>query len=457
MRASIATSFLLLLHLAATHAPAAGATLPAFPGAEGFGAGASGGRGGDVYLVTNLNDDGPGSLRDAVSKGNRTVVFEVSGTIELKRRLQISVPNLTIAGQTAPGDGICLRGRELFIRDTSNVIVRFLRVRPGDEAKAELDAITIWNSGDIILDHCSMSWSTDSLNDVVKESGNVTVQWSILSEPLTKSVHGKGAHGYATGWDGRKRGGGSYHHNLVAHASSRAPRLGYYKEGRGRIDVRNNVIYHCGLSYGGEGDDFNFVANYYRPGPTALRRDKSLFRVSAATAKGYFAGNIYEGEDATNRDNRLAIVVEQPRPSTQPTTQPLVPVTQADVLVDRPFEMAPVKTEPAEVAYERVLTHAGAVLPKRDAVDARIVKDVRDRTGALINSPSDVGGWPELKSAPAPADRDRDGLPDAWEAARGLNPDDPSDQAKPSPNAGGYTNLEVYLNHLAAGAFDRRS
>jgi pectate lyase len=156
-------------------------TVRAFPGAEGFGAGASGGRGKHVAAVTNLNDDGPGSLRDALSAGDRTVVFRVSGTINLNSRLKLNHPNITIAGQTAPGDGICLRGHELFIADTENVIVRYLRLRPGDQAKVELDALTVWNAKDVIIDHCSLSWSTDSLNDVVKQSGNVTVQWCILS------------------------------------------------------------------------------------------------------------------------------------------------------------------------------------------------------------------------------------------------------------------------------------
>src|SRR5687767_7950836 len=209
--------------------------LPAFPGAEGFGANATGGRGKMVYAVTNLNDSGPGSLRDALSGGDRTVVFRVSGTINLESQLRLNKPNVTVAGQTAPGDGICLRGRELFIADTDNVIVRYLRLRPGDEQKAEHDALSIRNCRNVIIDHCSLSWSTDSLNDVTHTSGNVTVQWCILAEPLNKSVHAKGDHGYATGWDGRiingKGGGGSYHHNLLAHAFSRAPRIGYYKEG----------------------------------------------------------------------------------------------------------------------------------------------------------------------------------------------------------------------------------
>lgn len=432
--------------------------LPAFPGAEGFGAGASGGRGGEVYYVQNLNDDGPGSLRDAISKGNRTVLFRVSGTIELKSRLTLNQPNITIAGQTAPGDGICLRGHELFISNTSNVIVRFLRIRPGDEAGKEHDALTIWNSGDVIIDHCSMSWSTDSINDVVKESGNVTVQWSILSEPLCRSVHAKGSHGYATGWDGRKFGGFSGHHNLIAHAASRAPRVGYHKNGRGLIDIRNNVIYNSGPSYGGEGDDFNFVANYYRPGPKNFRPDGVLFHISASTARAYFADNVFEGKPQISKDNLSAVVMDEPvrmpipKPDggvsdAPPATQPAP--TLADCLRTEPVDVARVTTHKADEAYELVLEHAGAILPTRDSVDERIIKDVRDRTGGLINSQTDVGGWPELKSTAPPADSDNDGIPDAWESTHGLDPTDASDGARPAADAGGYTNLEIYLNHLA--------
>lgn len=439
----------------------------AFPGAEGYGADASGGRGGEVYEVTNLDDEGPGSFRDAVSQPNRIVVFRVSGIIDLKSRLQISASNLTIAGQTAPGDGICLRGQPLFLRDSNNVIVRYLRIRPGDIAKQEMDALTIWNCGNVIVDHCSMSWSTDSLNDVVKLSGNVTVQWSILSEPLCQSVHAKGSHGYATGWDGRVKGGASFHHNLIAHAASRAPRIGKNPTGRGLIDVRNNVIYNCGPSYGGEGDDFNFVNNYYRPGPIDFRPDRVIFHVSRGDARAYIAGNFYEGESAISNDNRQAVkfkaatAVYVPnqnhtaaaelatRPATAPATQPEDPGNAEQCLLSEPVTVIPVQTDTAEVAYQRVIDAAGAILPKRDAVDERIINDVKNRTGKLINTQDEVGGWPELKSAAAPADSDHDGMPDAWETAHGLNPTDPAD-GRQFGKGSTYTNVEVYLNELAA-------
>jgi pectate lyase len=423
-------------------------TLPAFPGAEGFGASATGGRGGDLYEVTNLNDAGPGSLRDAVSRGNRTVTFRVSGTIQLNKRLTLSEPNITLAGQTAPGDGICLREHELFIGNTQNIIVRFIRSRPGDEAKAEMDAVTIWNSKDVILDHCSMSWSTDSLNDVVKESGNVTVQWCLLAEPLNDSVHSKGSHGYATGWDGRTKGGGSFHHNLIAHAASRAPRIGYYKTGRGLIDCRNNVIYNSGASYGGETDDFNYVGNYYRPGPDTakLRQAGSIFDIWSADSRMFVDGNVYEGNEAVSADNRKGIIFKAGKNANGDE-----PKGDAQTcLVHQPFKVVPVRTDKADIAYQRVLESAGAILPQRDAVDQRIVKSVRDRTGGMVNSPAAVGGWPELQSAPAPTDSDHDGMPDEWEQSHKLDPNDSSDGKAISGS--GYSNLENYLNDLAAKA-----
>lgn len=430
------------------------AATPAFPGAEGFGASATGGRGKAVYIVTNLDDDGPGSLRDALSEGDRTVVFEVSGTIFLKSRLKLAHPNVTIAGQTAPGDGICLAGHELFITDTRNVIVRYLRLRPGDVERVEADALTIWNSQHVIIDHCSLSWSTDSLNDVVKGSGNVTVQWCILSEPLNQSVHVKGAHGYGTGWDGRilsqpdgtkTGGGGSYHHNLIAHAASRAPRIGYFNQGRGLIDTRNLVIYNSGASYGGETDDFNYVNNYYRPGPSSegQRTRGEIFSVWSDDSRMFHAGNVYEGVGEGAEDEPGFIAFKQGANANGAAKA--MPTAEVCV-VPEPFDVASVETQSAKEAYQLVLDRAGATLPKRDVVDLRIIQDVKDRTGRLINSQEDVGGWPELKSATAPVDSDRDGMPDEWERSQQLDPDDPADGA--TIGVEGYSNLERYLDSL---------
>ena len=412
-------------------------TPPGFPGAEGFGAAASGGRGCEVYEVTNLDDDGPGSLRDALSRGNRTVVFRVSGTIHLKSRLSVGGSNITVAGQTAPGDGICLRGRELMVSGVENVIIRFLRLRPGDEARAEHDALSIRNSRNVIVDHCSMSWSTDSINDVTHGSGNVTVQWCILSEPLNRSVHVKGAHGYGTGWGGHVNGGGSYHHNLIAHCESRAPRIGYMTGERGRVDCRNNVIYNTGAgsAYGGEGVDLNYIGNYHRPGP-ATAAPAVLFDVWSEDTRLYVAGNEIDGIEVATHDNRAGLRFRKGSPDL--------------CLVREPFDTPPVVTEPAGTAYLRVLASAGAVLPRRDDVDRRVVEDVRRKTGRIINSQDDVGGWPELKSTAAPPDADHDGMPDTWELERGLNPNDPADGRRTAPD--GYTHLEHYLNALAAAA-----
>jgi hypothetical protein len=295
-----------------------------------------------------------------------------------------------------------------------------------------------------------MSWSTDSLNDVTHGSGNVTVQWCILAEPLNSSVHVKGAHGYGTGWDGRiiddpaggkKGGGGTYHHNLIAHCASRAPRIGYYKEGRGLIDCRNNVIYNSGASYGGEGDDLNYVANLYVPGPSSAERRKpagNLFDVWRDDTRMYVADNAVDGMPQVAADNAAHVTFKKG--------------DAANVLVAKPFAAPPVETHSADDALlRRVLDSAGAIRPRRDAVDTRIVDDVQKRTGKIINSPADVGGWPELASVPPPADTDRDGMPDAWEVAHKLNPRDPADGPRITGDADGYTNLERYLNALADG------
>jgi pectate lyase len=424
---------------------AAAAPPPAFPGAEGFGAAATGGRGREVYYVTNLNDAGPGSLRDAVSRGNRTVLFKVSGTIDLESRLTIDKPNVTIAGQTAPGDGICLKDHELFIANTENVVVRFLRVRPGDLARKEHDALTIWNSRNVIIDHCSLSWSTDSVNDVVKGSHGVTVQWCILSEALDQSVHAKGSHGYATGW-----GHGSYHHNLLASCASRMPRLAALPT-RGLSDVRNNVIYNWGFgwAYGGEHADVNFVGNYFRAGP-ASQHNRVLFNPWDNNCRIYVAGNVLDGNAEVTADNRRGIVSE----GLVGKGEGITSIPLDGVILDHPFPAAaPVGTQPAAEALELVLAGAGATLPKRDAVDERVVRDVRDRTGRLVNSQAEVGGWPELTSAEPPADADADGMPDDWERARDLDPNDAADGRAVA--ADGYTNLEHYLNELAARAVER--
>lgn len=412
-----------------------GGFLPAFPGAEGYGATTPGGRGGELYVVTNLNDAGPGSFRDAISKPRRTIVFGVSGTIQLKRTIQIEEPYITVAGQTAPGDGICLRGYTLQIQ-THDVVVRHLRVRLGDETKQQNDAIGLLNGcRNIILDHCSATWSVDEGLSTSGEDKDITVQWCLIGNALNASLHSKGSHGY--GSLARANGPVSWYHNLWAHNHSRNPRLGdaYNKGSHPFFDVRYNVIYNPGEVASGLTQgvfNVNYVGNYVKFGPDT--KAKFVFDVGPpAQIRFHLAGNVLEGNAAATVDNRLFL-----DPADFKEDQKLATVEKAFASpVTRPYT--------AQEAYEAVLSSVGAVLPTRDAVDAAIVETVRTGTGKIINSQKDVGGWPELKSAAAPADGDRDGMPDAWERAHKLAADDPKD-AKVDSDKDGYTNLEEYLN-----------
>lgn len=476
-------SFFLLL-LATLH-PAL-AQQPAFPGAEGGGKYTSGGRGGTVYEVTNLNDAGAGSLRDAVSVGNRTIVFRVSGVIRLQSRLSIRQSNITIAGQTAPGDGICITGYTVNI-NASNIILRYLRCRLGDETLIEDDAMNGFASTiayqNIIIDHCSLSWSVDETGTFygVKD---FSLQWCILSESLYHSVHDKGDHGYAGIWGGQNA---SFHHNLLAHHTSRCPRFcGSRYTGRPdleTVDFRNNVIYNWGninSTYGGEGGNYNMVNNYYKAGPatpgnqsasstTNLRNrilnytsyyyatDSKIYPDTLFGGKFYINGNWVDGYPDVTADNWSRGVQRDS-------------YAKADSLIaaarqSAAFPFADVTTQPAQTAYQLVLDGAGAILPRRDPVDKRIANEARFgtatyegstyaaiiRTGishpsGIIDTQTDVGGLPAYNSTPAPADTDHDGMPDAWETANGLNPNDPTDRNTIAGD--GYTMLERYLNSI---------
>jgi pectate lyase len=415
----------------------------AFPGAEGFGQYSRGGRGGRVIKVTNLEDNGPGSLREAIAgRGPRTVVFEVSGIIDLQRDLDIRRGELTIAGQTAPGDGITLRGRALTV-NADDVIIRYLRARPGDAAGAELDAISVRKGKNIIIDHCSTSWATDetltigaSRFDTPRLIDNVTVQWSIISESLNLSVHSKGEHGYGTLLRGDSGARFSMHHNLWAHHKARMPRPGNYLDRDvdpigPLFDIRNNVFYNWAGSYSGYNADtdsiarYNFVGNYYLEGPSS--RAAIAFDESNPYASMYFANNWMNGKPV---EGAMSIV--------------RMPVNGALALREHAHESR--VTEAADVAFRSVLEHAGASLA-RDAVDRRIVKEVRTRSGKIIDGVDEVGGWPVHESTPAPPDADNDGMPDEWETRSGLDRNDPSDGAI-DPDGDGYTNLEDYLNSL---------
>ncbi len=522
--------------------------LPSFPGAEGFGAITTGGRGGKVYHVTNLEDSGEGSFRWACGQsGPRTIVFDVSGTIHLKSQLKLNRGDVTIAGQTAPGDGICVADYP-FVISAPNVIIRFMRFRLGNEALKtnpnahEGDGLGGMDGQRVMIDHCSVSWSIDECLSVYG-SKNITVQWCMVTQSLVNSGHSKGTHGYGGNWGGA---GASYHHNLLAHHGSRTPRLGPRPGTQldERMDLRNNVIYNYAGEgcYGGEAMTVNIVNNYYKPGPAtdalsaakAKRMAKPGIRTFSycikddnlkATAQNY---NKVKGTNLTTCKltvdtsdkgyltfegdpekyeidiEKLCITVDgqEVKVSTNDWGKTLhkwgsyyiegnVNSKYADVSADNwtiglfkqidtgakvdyhnateddlhafaPMEFAAVTTHTADMAYDRVLEFAGASL-SRDEYDLMMIDDTREGKAScivkgigkgLINSQDDIvyadgsTGFPKLVSAEAPLDSDGDGMPDEWEIANGLNPNDQADGPATAEN--GYTNLENYLNSLVA-------
>ena len=399
-----------------------------------------GGRGGRVLAVTNLHDSGPGSFRAACeAEGPRIVVFRVSGTITLEKPILVRNPFITIAGQTAPGDGICLRKSSFGIA-THDVVVRFLRSRLGDISPREDDCIDLHHGArNCVLDHCSATWSIDECLSTSGDVQDCTIQWCLIGESLNQSKHAKGKHGY--GSLARANGPMSWHHNLWIHNDARNPRLGdnYGRGSSPRFDVRNNVIYDFGGTASGltQGKfEANYVANYIRPGPSS-RATTPITVGDKSDLRFFLRDNIFEGNAELTADNtRFFHPVE------------INGVRQVRTVTE-PFVMAPVTTLPAPEAYERVLAEVGASRPARDAVDARLIAHVRNRAGALINSQEEVGGWPALRSVAAPVDTDGDGMPDDWERQHGLNPRDPAD-AHGTATPGGYTRIEEYLNSLAA-------
>ncbi len=412
--------------------------LPAFPGAEGFGSTTPGGRGGRVIFVTNLDDAGAGSFRAACeAEGPRIVIFRVSGLITLAKPIVVKNPFITIAGQTAPGDGICLRNHT-FVIATHDVVVRYLRSRLGDLSGQEADSITLASGAEnVILDHCSASWSVDEALSLAGNVSNVTVQWCLIAEGLNKSKHAKGAHGY--GSLSRANGPVTWHHNLWAHNNSRNPRLGdnYGRPPYPTFDVRNNVIYDYGEIASGLTQGVlkvNYVGNYIRPGPNS--KAATPIRVGGPSDLSfYIRDNVFEGNTALTADNSLFF-------------DPVMIDGKKQVrTVAGPFVAEPVKTVSAKRAYEAVLREVGASRPRRDSVDVRIVDQVRRRIGSIIDSQQQVGGWPSLSSKMAPVDSDDDGMPDAWERRHGLDPRDAMDGAD-DKDGDGYTNLEEYLNQI---------
>jgi len=421
----------------------------AFPGAEGYGKYTTGGRGGKVIYVTNLNDAGKGSLRNALKDTVPCIIeFKVSGTIFLKKKLIIRNGNLTIAGQTAPGDGICIAGYSVNIR-ANNVIIRFLRFRLGDINKEQGDAIGGTDCKNLMIDHCSMSWSTDECVSFYK-CRNMTMQWCIISESLCNSIHEKGKHGFGGIWGGRDV---TFHHNLIAHNASRNPRFNGTRLGQtytDKVDYRNNVIYNWGYNsaYGGELGQYNMVGNYYKPGPaTTVKKNHRIIEITSEPGLDYgvfyVAENFVEGNPAVSENNWNGGVD-----------------TDSDILkvkAVKPFPYEPINQQSAQDAYTNVLKYSGASL-KRDSVDLRIIEEVKTCTAkygatyegggkGIIDSQKDVGGWPVLKSLTAPMDSDNDGMPDDWEKTNGLNVADSSDGNK-LYQGNNCTNLELYLNFL---------
>ncbi len=472
----------------------------AFPGAEGGGMNATGGRGGTVYVVTSLEDTKtPGTLRYAVEqKGARIVVFNVSGTIYLKSQLNIRNNDITIAGQTAPGDGVCVAHYPLSV-GANNVIIRYLRFRMGDAAilggNADgADAMGGRKQTNVIIDHCSISWSTDECASFY-DNKDFTMQWCIISESLRLSGHSKGPHGYGGIWGGVNA---TFHHNLMAHHDSRTPRFGAgtMYQGTERTDMRNNVIYNWSGNgcYGGEGMGVNIVNNYYKPGPATdakVANRVMAIDINSTTNKAgqyYVTGNVFEaGNNLTaavaaevNKDNWAGIVNN--------TGQDV-----SKLKLSSPVYVTDVTTHTAQDAYERVLNYAGCSL-SRDEIDTRIVAETQSGTAqyigksvhngvgdeacpdgvcdncdngiihwksakypkqGIIDSQEDLkpasasstwSAWPTLKSTSAPKDTDGDGMPDDWEKSHGLDPN--VNDANGKNLSTGYDNIEVYINSL---------
>ncbi|MEO6436682.1 MAG: T9SS C-terminal target domain-containing protein [Tepidisphaeraceae bacterium] len=426
----------------------------AFPGAEGYGRFARGGRGGRVIEVTTLDDSGPGSLRDAVeADGPRTVIFRVGGTITLKSKLVIKNPCITLAGQTAPGDGICIRGYTFGNYATHDTIIRYVRIRVGDESGQTLDGTGFASSDHCIMDHVSVSWSQD---EAVSSRGakNITFQRSIVAQPLNVAGHAKYAAGKGHGFAGSISGNvGSFHHNLLAHCAGRNWSLagGLTQAGKfaGYLDIRNNVVYNWEHRTNDGGvRKLNLVNNIYLPGPATrvfhLLIAEMEMKVAGDLQQYYVAGNVMEGKPQYDANNWLNGGVRDPHGDA------------SRMKLSEPFCVPYVATQTPREAYESVMSDVGCNWPKLDAVDEQVMQDVAQRkatfkgskTGipGMIDSQRDAGGWPELKGGDAPADADHDGMPDAWETKRGLNPSDASDGNEFAKD--GWTNLELYLNGI---------
>jgi hypothetical protein len=454
--------------------------LVAFPGAEGGGAYSFGGRGGRVIVVKNLNDSGPGSLRDACEQGGaRIIVFNVAGIIRLKTPLDIMAPYITIAGQSAPGDGICIAGETVRI-NTHDVVVRFMRFRRGEtDVTRRDDAIGGNPVGNIIIDHVSASWGLDENMSFYRHmydpkdgskpeklpTVNVTIQNSIFSEALDVYNHAFGS----------TIGGlnSTFMRNLWADNISRNPSIGMY----GDFGFVNNVVFNWWNRSADGGDNasfFSFINNYYKPGPITPAGEPISYRILKPESgrdkryahlfgKAYVTGNVIEGNERVTKNNWDGGI--------QPEIKGDLKKLLDSIRTDKPLPMAKVSVIDAKSAYNFVLANAGSTLPVRDAVDLRIIEQVKTgkinaleggKTGVgkayikrrlsedsykngIISDISQVGGYPIYKGKPY-LDTDNDGIPDAWELKNALDPKNPSDSRKISKN--GYANIEVYLNSL---------
>lgn len=458
------------------------AKIPAFPGAEGGGKYTFGGRGGKVYVISTLADSGPGSLRDACEKGGaRIIVFNVAGIIHLKSPIIVRAPYITIEGQTAPGDGVCIAGESFWV-NTHDVIIRYMRFRRGETNVGRRDDALGGNPvGNVIVDHCSTSWGLDEdfsmyrhmfdPGDGSKEEKlgtvNITIQNCIYSEALDYWNH---AFGSTTGGENS-----TMLRNLWADNTGRNPSIGW----NGVYNFINNVVFnwhHRSMDGGDYTSNFNIINNYFKPGPVTPKNQPVGHRILKPESgrsklkekwfgRAYVVGNIMEGYPKVTANNWDGGVQVEELPDAGPYKDYMYSAT--------PFPMAPVKIMPAKEAFKFVVANAGATLPRRDPVDVRIAEQVR--TGkitykevktdtdfqfkvrklpkdsyklGIITAPWQVGGYPVYKGTPY-KDSDNDGIPDAWEIKHGLNPKNPNDSALPAKNGGGYTNIEVYLNSVA--------
>jgi len=432
------------------------AQLPAFPGAEGFGSDAKGGRGGDVYHVTSIANDGPGSLRNGIetASGPRTIVFDISGNIELLSDLRIRQSYMTLAGQTAPEPGILIQNYGLTV-SADHVIVRHMRFRPGDkyigprsEGGFTEDALTL-NGHHLIADHVSASWSVDEDLSCGTVWDSVTIQYCLIAEALheTDYFHGEyvpGHSGHSMGSLIKVRGSdaaASLHHNLWAHNNNRNPAVGSYDTTEYvQVDVRSNVMYNCntfGYSSGGsQRVDMNYIGNYIIAGNNT----------SAGNRSRAFDANLPNHMHIYQADNKIDSDLDEQRDGLD-TGWGMI---DGDFVAhQQPFSMPAVQNDAADQTFNLVLAQAGACPWSRDSVDLRVIGDILQNTGKIINSQEEVGGYPKLAvlTRPPDWDSDQDGMPDGWEDAQGLDRNNPAD-GNEDKNQDGYTNLEDYLNHF---------